>query len=334
MSFDTKQDLFGKEHTVTAIMERDALAASLVNSLQNMTLEQIVSLITNPVEAAVEYGRLLHGDRKVGQQISLLFNPHRLNIKTKSSKQSIFQATRDDSWVSGLARSMLWMQQHKKSSQTRLFDLAMQLGVNGVQYVNEFPPCVMREMCKRYGLGPDSRVLDPCAGWGGRMIGASAVVNRYVAFEPSTLTHTGLKRLKAFIRTMRPTFRAAIYCLPFEDADLSDETPFDFACTSPPYYNTEEYSAEETNSLNRYKSFEEWVIGFYVPMIAKTLDALKPGAAFVLNIGSRVYPLAATLKEHFNATCKIRRVDGEINNGGGLRRNNEDGESFYELRRR
>ena len=84
---------------------------------------------------------------------------------------------------------------------------------------------------------------------------------------------------------------------------------FDFAITSPPYYDTEHYSEENTNSLNRYKDFDEWCKCFYIPLIRKTMFGLKDGSVFILNIGSRKYPLNQVLLDTFSRRYKITKQE-------------------------
>ncbi len=314
------------------------LAAALKAQLCSMTLEQFVGLFANPYREIMEYALLLEGGDTC-QRTSLLFNPHRLDIKTVKSKASVYAALKQvDSYASGLARAALFVSGGvaKTSVACEAMYTSIGIGVNGIQYVNEFPPAAMRDICLQHRLGPDSRVLDPCAGWGGRMIGASAVVNEYRAFEPSTRTHAGLLRLRDFIASFRPSFKAKISMEPFEEGCRAlREGYYDLAMTSPPYYDTERYAdGEKTQSCNKFKSFEKWVDGFYVPLIRGTMRALKPGAPFIINIGSRMYPLNDVLRQKFGAQLKITRAKGRLSGAEGSLGKKGEGETFYELRKK
>ena len=66
--------------------------------------------------------------------------------------------------------------------------------------------------------------------------------------------------------------------------------------TSPPYYDTERYSDELTQSCNRYKSYEEWVEKFFTVLIRKTMAHLKSGAVFALNTCDRKYALSKEIE--------------------------------------
>jgi hypothetical protein len=319
------KDLLGSDiGSSDKFIGRDLLAEQLFKVCENWRVEDLVNALTSEFDEVIEYANLMNGG-KTCQKTSLLFNPHRLEIIAGNSKIGIFPAIKDERWLRGLARACIL--NHDKINE--LLYGSIQLGVNGVQYVNEFPPHVARELAMQFGCNKDSSVLDPCAGWGGRMIGFSTVVNRYVCFEPSKKTYNGLVALSSFIFKINKNFYSYVHNTPFEDSELSYNV-FDFAMTSPPYYDTEQYApGEETNSYNRYDSFTDWCNGFYVPMIKKTMLALKPGKSFVINIGSRKYPLNEVLLDNFDRICKISKLKDKLSgNSGGLGKKGE-GETFY-----
>jgi hypothetical protein len=123
-----------------------------------------------------------------------------------------------------------------------------------------------------------TRVLDPCAGWGDRLIGAMASpgVTRYLAFDPNTALVKGHTEMIQMFSSRAP--RKGVYnvvCAPFEhgiipEQDLpytvksqrkgegdhvgKDEKSgviqggFDLILTSPPYFDLEIY--EDVSSLS------------------------------------------------------------------------------------
>jgi hypothetical protein len=290
-------------------------------------VEELAAMLTNKFRDAAEYLRLQRGD-KTCQRMSLHYNPHRLAVPV-IGKRSIYEAMQMDTFFDGMARAYL-AEMSKLDSPDLLYSL-LQIGLQGSQYVNEFPPHVARDIYREWGLDRKSRILDPCAGWGGRMIGASVVSDHYTGYEPSSDTANGLWELADDLKKLTGgTFNANVYMKPFEDSKLKNNS-YDFALTSPPYYDTERYTDEPTNSFNRYKTFDAWTKGFYIPFIDKTLAALKPGATFVVNIGDRKYPLPRVLREHCETIgVKVRNMNSRLAGGGGLRQKGE-GEVFLIL---
>lgn len=323
------------EDKIPKAMSRDQFAKALFESLKDISLEDFARLLTNETEEIIQYYGLTRG-YKGCQRMSLLFNPHRLSTKAKGSRDSIYGALKHEWFANGLARALIFIKNFSgpsRSLSNALYQV-LQIGINGVQYVNEFPPHVAVELYRTYTKCMDRskvEILDPCGGWGGRMIGASVVVNKYTCYEPASRTHSGLVKLANFIvdKKLNPNFVANVHKLPFEDAELPKDY-YDFALTSPPYYDTEEYSDEPTNSLNRYRTFEEWCEKFYIPLIEKTMNALKPNCTFVLNIGDRRYPLSKVLLENFGDKYQITKLKDYLINYG-LNRVDGKGESFYAI---
>lgn len=325
-------DLFGNVVSKKAGMSKSDIESSVEHILKDVSLDVLVSYLTNKYEQIIEYYMLSNGANTC-KKMSLLFNPHRLATTAKGSPYSIYDAIiNKKGFLSSVARAMSVRFNSSNNKPNDLLYRAFQFGaIDGVKYVNEFPPKIARDLCIKYGVNVNSVVLDPCAGWGGRMIGVSTVCNKYIGFEPSTKTYNGLGKLLLFIRSMNPMFNAELYKIPYEDAHVERES-VDFAITSPPYYDTENYSDETTNSLNRYNCFDSWCDGFFVPMIKKTMDALKEGKAFVLNIGSRIYPLNEVLMDNFSNEYAIKRhKDMLMQRFGGFGTTEREGETFYVL---
>jgi hypothetical protein len=118
-----------------------------------------------------------------------------------------------------------------------------------------------------YTLLGGTRILDPCAGWGDRLLGAmgTPAVRRYLAFDPNPALvpcHGGM--IRAFAAIAGGSY--AVVPLPFEEgvvpppavaavagADGGDAAgaaapaagpDFDLVMTSPPYYDLELYEDE------------------------------------------------------------------------------------------
>lgn len=276
-------------------MKKENLLDIIDTYIKDMSLEEFAGLFINPVIAVDEFNKLCM-DERCGNRISLLFNPHRLDTKGVQNNfgHTLYSGIKDEHYREGLAR--LW--EHKfTQAKNDTFYWATQRGYNGIPAVAEFPPYVARKIYMTHSIETNNMiVLDPCCGWGGRMIGCATIPNStYIGFEPSSKTYDGLQKLGEWLKKLQPTFNFEITKIPYEEADLSKYSKFDIALTSPPYYDTEQYSDEPTNSLNKFNSYDDWVNGFYEPFIQKTVDALKDDAVFVLNVGERKYPLAKTM---------------------------------------
>nr|DAL66234.1 MAG TPA_asm: Putative modification methylase [Caudoviricetes sp.] len=188
----------------------------------------------------------------------------------------------------------------------------------------DFPSKKMKalcdEFCKKGGI-----VLDPCHGWGGRFVGAMlSNVGGYIGVDPSNVAHNGLEKAKKLLLEYSDMKIAEFYKMPFEETKFDNDS-FDFAITSPPYFDVEKYEGENTSSV-KFPSYEKWVNGFYTPLIRKTYNYLKKGCYFVLQVGSQSYPLAIDGQEIATevgfTVVDVRKFGGQ--ESSGLHSDNED----------
>lgn len=290
--------------------------------------------------AMYQFNRLCAG-YNTGYSISLLFNPHRHTIQTKSG-QPLFESfqKRNPKWLKTVARFFV---EFDKPHLPHVMPQYCRVGIAGSSYVNEFQPYEARDIYKTYCKNGD-KILDPCAGWGGRMIGVYATLLKnisYTCVEPSTPTYNGLKRLNEFLNETNLKVRVKIIKNGFENVKLKSAS-FDFAFTSPPYFDTEKYNDENTQSYIKFNTFEKWVKSFYEPLILNTIKALKPKSTFLLNIGNKKYDLIGTLKEicdkndiSYNITDKFKLSTYDIHSKSYANTGKEKvGEVFVELKRK
>ncbi len=163
-----------------------------------------------------------------------------------------------------------------------------------------FPPFHARFFADKYlPQDSDGIVLDPCAGWGGRLLG-TLLVNRashvqYIGIDPeerNRKAYEGLtRRATIWLKREIPGTRdSKIFYQPFEDwiASSSAKKLFgqvDLVLTSPPYFGAENYNPENPKqSANRYNQYTIWREEFYRRLMRGAFDLLKPGGHFVLNI--------------------------------------------------
>lgn len=155
----------------------------------------------------------------------------------------------------------------------------------------EFPVILARQLIDEFCTKPGARVLDPCHGWGGRALGylLSESATFYQGFDVDPQTRLGVKQMIVDLMPFYQKKRADLTLCPYEDAKIG-KSEYDFAITSPPYFDTEKYNGEES-SWRRYPEFNSWVEGFFTPLIVKTAAALKPNAVFALQVGNQRHPL-------------------------------------------
>lgn len=157
----------------------------------------------------------------------------------------------------------------------------------------DFPADLARSLCEEFMPKSGGKMLDPCSGWGGRLVGflASNIENAtYTGIDASPLQVKGdLLIYDTFKDVCEDSKRVNIVVSPFEKYELQPNT-FNFALTSPPYFDTEQYIGGEQSHEN-YSNYDAWRDGFYTALIEKVYTALIEKGVFCLQIGSQRYPL-------------------------------------------
>jgi 16S rRNA G966 N2-methylase RsmD len=149
-----------------------------------------------------------------------------------------------------------------------------------ISAINIFRPIFAIEIYNKYKA---ERVLDFCAGWGGRLVGACALnVKKYIGIDINNSLKEPYDKLVQLMKNNSSTEIEMI----FNDALNVDYSTLDYdtAFTSPPYYFLEKYE----NNIE-YTSKNEMNVKFYKPLFEKTYKYLKQGGHYILNVNCEIY---------------------------------------------
>ena len=182
---------------------------------------------------------------------------------------------------------------HIESDRTKHISITRERLLNAIYFYRSrlaphFNPQWAKYLIGLYGPA-GARVLDPCGGWGGRMLGSAlAGASEYCCVEPEVGTCEGLRQLAVVLKSYSPTV-FSVHRGVAQDGDLlANLGAFDLAITCPPYFNHERYSDDPSQSSEQFSSYRSWVPGFLAKMIVNVFQALKPGAFFILVVGNIV----------------------------------------------
>lgn len=128
-------------------------------------------------------------------------------------------------------------------------------------------------------------VLDISAGWGDRLIGSMACGVEYFGTDPNSNLFPNYNKMIEFFKY--PKNKITIVNSPFEDAKIPKNRKFDLIFTSPPYYDLEKYTNQNTQSIARYPSEDKWFTGFLTPAIKKAWSHLNEDGYMVLVINQK-----------------------------------------------
>jgi methylase of polypeptide subunit release factors len=202
--------------------------------------------------------------------------PHFMQVRVNG--RSMADKLADPSELAKIAdKTVAFVQKHENGriSLNRIFQ---SLKVYNGHHVSNFRPVAARDLYLHL-VGRGASVLDPCAGWGGRLVGATgAGVKRYVGIDASRATVDGHQALIADAGLTNVSVGHG--CA----EDYVPDAEFDMAFTSPPYWNAEEYSEDAEQSFKRYPSYAEWRDGFLSPLARMMASAVRVGGFVALNV--------------------------------------------------
>lgn len=128
-------------------------------------------------------------------------------------------------------------------------------------------------------------VLDPSAGWGDRALASIAYGIHYVGFDPNIDLAKGYGEITQLANSRNVSCQFFIY--PFDqlsDDELNNLGYFSTVITSPPYFDLEIYSGDESQSVKRYPTYQNWVDGFLKKYVNNAFDRLEENGNFAIYI--------------------------------------------------
>lgn len=210
--------------------------------------------------------------------------PHWIEIPCGSDTQSLKEMWDNDEKLKKLIKkTYIWKCKHREPHWTnnRIRQNA-KVFLTG-QSVSNFRPTVAKFIYNTYGN--QGKIFDMSSGFGGRLFGfmASDCVE-YVGCEPSTKTFEGLQLLNNDLNGLN---KVVTIVKSGSEIKLNGfDEYFDLCFTSPPYFDTEKYSTEETQSYIKYPELERWLDGFLKDTINNCYQYTKPNGYTIINIAN------------------------------------------------
>lgn len=227
------------------------------------------------------------------QALTWYYFPHVIDIPSGKGKKVLGQVLRDPELLEkSLTRSLMMHSKHGQIISWRSLEHSLPL-MNGTQMASNFRPTAAKAVYSRFA--PKGIVWDMSCGHGGRLLGAlSAPVAKYIGTDPSSPTMQGLLHL---ISDLGKFSSAHIELHQCGSETFVPSEPVDFCFTSPPYFNTEKYTDEPTQSWKKFPTLEKWLQGFLRKTVRNCHSCLKSSGILALNVSEY-------LEESVEAVCK------------------------------
>ncbi len=141
-----------------------------------------------------------------------------------------------------------------------------------------------------YDIFKPTHILDMSSGWGDRLIaaiayGESSGVNvKYSGFDPNSALKYKYMDIVDKLAPRNKYHNFKVRTEPFETANLKDIKDVDLFFSSPPYFDFEIYTNEETQSINNYKTYNDWLVRFLFRSIKNAFSVIVKDGYFVMHI--------------------------------------------------
>jgi hypothetical protein len=211
--------------------------------------------------------------------LDYFFLHHRIKAKTRRHI-SFYEAIKDTKTRKQLEDLVV---RYKKKALKEFDEVSLlkaQYSVFQLYYgsINQFRPMVAKWVYAT--LKPKTAILDFSAGWGGRCLAAMALGIPYIGVDANKHLE---KTYEKMIHTLDPKADVKMIFKPSEMVDFS-KFRYDLIFTSPPYFMIEEYE-----KMPKYKSKQEFLNLFFIPVTMSAWNNLERGGNMALNIPEEMY---------------------------------------------
>jgi len=224
-----------------------------------------------------------------GLALANYFHPHMVKVKCLTNYRSPYEQFEDDD----LFRDAInrWLQLGKKPDPSGLRRILRTR--DGVRSVVNFKPAIAKyfyDICVPEG----GRVLDPCAGYSGRLAGCISTDKDifYHGIDPDGRTASGNMQMAGFFmkhhnicgeREYKFRFRFDLACAEDIMPEL-EKSSYDVIFSSPPYFNVEKYSTNPNQSYLRYPEYGLWRDNFLRKILIESVRVVKDGGSIIFNV--------------------------------------------------
>ncbi len=288
-----------KQSIVDVVMEYYRRKGYPHNRLSDNQLQLEMNKLANTKSPLLEDDHLQ--TNTVGLALANHFHPHMVEVKCLTNYRSPYEQFADDDLLRDAINR--WMELGKKPDPSGLRRILRTR--DGIRSVVNYKPAISRYFYETY-CPSGSKVLDPCAGYSGRLAGCISTNKgiHYHGIDPDGRTATGNMRMAACFSKQYDAFNKPEWEFGFKfDLGCAEDVMLELVSnsyslifTSPPYFQTERYSDEPTQSYLRYPTYPEWRDKFLFVLIRESQRLFKSEGHVIFNVKDyKNAPIAADL---------------------------------------
>lgn len=255
-------------------------------NLNSVTLEDVEKCKEIPEEELIhdlrklkEYSAIENRNSFYGNNFLYHFQLKNLLKCRREKRKTIYEIAEDPAEWSKLIEQTRKKDRGGKSAAANVFECYR---INNGSIVM-FKATTAKYVYTKYGA---KKVLDPTAGWGGRLLGAWAKNIDYVGIDTNLSLKPAYDEMLTLLNSQVGYFETAPNLQMIWESCLNvdySQIDYDFVLTSPPYINMEVYEYME-----EWKTKDLFYKDFLLPLWEKCITGTKSGT-ICLNISPKMY---------------------------------------------
>lgn len=162
-----------------------------------------------------------------------------------------------------------------------------QTSVVNASKVANFSPITARKIYERFCPQFNATILDYSCGFGARMLGclSSPFNYKYVGIEPNSELNDQLGKFSEWVcNSLHRDNNTVLYKTGSEVFHEELVNSVDLSFSSPPYFNLEIYTDEETQSASKTTAYSDWLKYYMIPTIQNIYQYTKVGGLHIVNL--------------------------------------------------
>lgn len=255
-------------------------------NLNSVTLEDVEKCKEIPEEELIhdlrklkEYSAIENRNSFYGNNFLYHFQLKNLLKCRREKRKTIYEIAKDPAEWSKLIEQTRKKDRGGKSAAANVFECYR---INNGSIVM-FKATTAKYVYTKYGA---KKVLDPTAGWGGRLLGAWAKNIDYTGIDTNLSLKPAYDEMLTLLNSQVGYFETASNLQMIWESCLNvdySQIDYDFVLTSPPYINMEVYEYME-----EWKTKDLFYKDFLLPLWEKCITGTKSGT-ICLNISPKMY---------------------------------------------
>lgn len=199
-----------------------------------------------------------------------------LRCKRQDNNKTIYDIYNDDQQWHKLLENTIKRDRKGKTLASNIYE-CYRINLGSVVM---FKATTAKYLYKKYNA---THVLDPTAGWGGRMLGAWALNIDYTGIDTNINLRSAYDGMIEFLQKQNDISKLKMVFQNCLDVNFND-IDYDLVLTSPPYINLEMYE-----HMPLWRSKELFYKEFFIPLFQKCLRNIKRNGYVCFNISPKMY---------------------------------------------